>query len=364
MICKFRARFRDNLMAQFLRVKSDHTVRQMLCVIALAPPVVYASLVNYWWRVEILLSEGGRFPILLMLCLLVLIVQYWYLVYSSNRFYGFLLQLFLLSLLALTVSMVYSLIQLGPEAVNPQGQVDEVVSADASYIALILIYFGLYSLLLCCVTERMYEAARKVAGGFLVVVGILLPDIVHSYRLAKFVAPECMGYHHCNSIGALWILTLTQVAIAAAAALALLLAFTSVFVPMYIKRYFRGNVNSGSSDDLSSCDLCKEVKSIGGSVSAVSSFGSEGSAGSRGVPLRSMGSLEDRSVLALSLSASQGDVDDKAMSMQSEENLPSSSASVGSSGGVAVSMQLISAAVSGVVAGVCFSVVSRLFNRR
>ena len=93
-------------MAQFLRVKSDHTVRQMLCVIALAPPVVYASLVNYWWRVEILLSEGGRFPILLMLCLLVLIVQYWYLVYSSNRFYGFLLQLFLLSLLALTVSMV------------------------------------------------------------------------------------------------------------------------------------------------------------------------------------------------------------------------------------------------------------------
>ena len=228
MICKLRARFRDNLMAQFLRVKSDHTVRQMLCVIALAPPVVYASLVNYWWRVEILLSEGGRFPILLMLGLLVLIVQYWYLVYSSNRFYGFLLQLFLLSLLALTVSMVYVLIQLGPEAVNPQGQVDEVVSADASYIALILIYFGLYSLLLCCVTERMYEAARKVAGGFLVVVGILLPDIVHSYRLAKFVAPECMGYHHCNSIGALWILTLTQVAIAAAASLALLLAFTSV----------------------------------------------------------------------------------------------------------------------------------------
>lgn len=228
MICKLRARFRDILMAQFLRVKSDHTVRQMLCVIALAPPVVYASLVNYWWRVEILLSEGGRFPILLMLGLLVLIVQYWYLVYSLNRFYGFLLQLFLLSLLALTVSMVYVLIQLGPEAVNPQGQVDEVVSADASYIALILIYFGLYSLLLCCVTERMYEAARKVAGGFLVVVGILLPDIVHSYRLAKFIAPECMGYHHCNSIGALWILTLTQVAIAAAASLALLLAFTSV----------------------------------------------------------------------------------------------------------------------------------------
>lgn len=351
-------------MAQFLRVKSDHTVRLMLFVIALAPLVVYANLVNYWWRVEILLSEGGMVPILFMLGLLVLMVQYWCLVYSSNRFYGFLLQLFLLSLFALIVSGVYVLMQGGPEAIYPQGQVDEVVSADASYIALILIYFGLYSLLLCCVTERMYGAARQVAGGFLVVVGILLPDIVHSYRMAKFVAPECVGYHHCNSIGALSILMLTQVAIAAAAALALLLAFTSFFVPMYIKRYFRGNVNSGSSDDLSSCDLCKEVKSIGGSVSTASSFGSEGSAGSRGVPLRSMGSLEDRSVLALSLSASQGDVDDKAMSMRSEGNLPSSSASVGSSGGVAVSMQLISAAVSGVVAGVCFSIASRLFNRR
>lgn len=352
-------------MAQFLRVKADHTVQQMLFVIALAPPVVYANLVNYWWRVEILLSEGGMVPILFMLGLVVLMmVEYWYLVYSSNRFYGFLLQLFLLSLFALIVSVVYVLIQLGPEAIYPQGQVDEVVSADASYIALILIYFGLYSLLLCCVTERMYGAARQVAGGFLVVVGILLPDIVHSYRMVKFVAPECVGYHHCNSIGALSILMLTQVAIAAAAALALLLAFTSFFVPMYIKRYFRGNVNSGSSDDLSSCDLCKEVKSIGGSVSTASSFGSEGSAGSRGVPLRSMGSLEDRSVLALSLSASQGDVDDKAMSMRSEGNLPSSSASVGSSGGVAVSMQLISAAVSGVVAGVCFSIASRLFNRR
>ena len=118
-------------MAQFLRVKSDHTVRLMLFVIALAPLVVYANLVNHWWRVEILLSEGGRVPILLMLGPLVVIVQYWYLVYSSSRFYGFLLQLFLLSLFALTVSVVYVLIQPGPEVVYPQGQVDEVVSADA-----------------------------------------------------------------------------------------------------------------------------------------------------------------------------------------------------------------------------------------
>lgn len=89
MICKLRARFRDNLMAQFLRVKSDHTVRLMLFVIALAPLVVYANLVNHWWRVEILLSEGGRVPILLMLGPLVVIVQYWYLVYSSSGFMGF-----------------------------------------------------------------------------------------------------------------------------------------------------------------------------------------------------------------------------------------------------------------------------------
>ena len=32
--------------------------------------------------------------------------------------------------------------------------------------------------------------------------------------------------------------------------------------------------------------------------------------------------------------------------------------------GVAVSKQLVSAAVSGLVAGACFSVMSRLFNRR
>ena len=45
--------------------------------------------------------------------------------------------------------------------------------------------------------------------------------------------------------------------------------------------------------------------------------------------------------------------------VQATETLASASGSGG-----AVSKQLMSAAVSGVVAGVCFSVVSRLFSRR
>ena len=59
--------------------------------------------------------------------------------------------------------------------------------------------------------------------------------------------------------------------------------------------------------------------------------------------------------------------DHAAMPSRLEEARSSSSVSVGSSSGfrrVAVSKQLMSAAVSGLVAGVCFSVASRLFGRR
>ena len=78
----------------------------------------------------------------------------------------------------------------------------------------------------------------------------------------------------------------------------------------------------------------------------------------------SSGNQSDRVELSSVLSSvvtgmSQESADSMAVPVQSEDGLVSARGSGG-----AVSKQLMSAAVSGLVAGVCFSVVSRLFGRR
>jgi hypothetical protein len=116
----------------------------------------------------------------------------------------------------------------------------------------------------------------------------------------------------------------------------MLFFLSSVLVPFYARRYFRkitdladgSHLNSGNSHALMECS--------GGSVSAVSLVESDEHASRQNAALRLSGSADDVSGL---------------------EGLSSDS-------GGAVSKQLMTAAVSGVVAGVCFSVASRLFGRR
>lgn len=253
----------------------------------------------------------------------------------SYRFYLILLQLLLVSFFILCFEAAYIFIRQSPKTVNGQ-QVDEVISADSSYIALCLILVGLGVMIGYCASERMFKLSCQMIVGILAIVGILLPDILSSYRVVKVLLSECVDTSTCGDGGVLSSLSLIETTLAAAAALAMLFILSSFLVPVYAQRYSRKNADLADESHLSSGNSHNLMELNGGSVSTASLVVSDEHASRQGAALRLSGSADDVSGL-------EG---------------PSSD-----SGG-AVSKQLMTAAVSGVVAGVCFSVASRLFGRR
>jgi membrane protein len=253
----------------------------------------------------------------------------------SYWFHLFLLQLFLVSYFIFCFEEAYIFIRHSPKIVNGQ-QVGEVISADSSYIALCLILVGLGVMLTYCVSERMFKLSCQMIVGILAIVGILLPDILTSYRVVKVLLSECVDTSTCGDRGVLSSLSLIESTLAAAAALAMLFILSSILVPSYARRYFRKNADLADESHLSSGNSNNLMEFNGGSVSAVSSVVSDEHASRQGAALRLSGSADDVSGLEGSSSDS----------------------------GIATPKQLMSVAVSGVVAGVCFSVVSRLFDRR
>lgn len=253
----------------------------------------------------------------------------------SYRFYLILLQLFLVSYFIICFEAVCLLIQHSPKIVNEQ-QVGEVISADSSYIALILILVGLGVMIGYCASERMFKFSCQMIVGILAIVGILLPDILTSYRVVKVLLSGCVDTSTCGDGGVLSSLSLIESTLAAAAALAMLFILSSILVPFYAQRYFRKNADLADESHLSSGNPNNLMEFNGGSVSVVSSVVSDEHASRQGAALRLSGSADDVSGL-------KGSSSDP---------------------GIATPKQLMGAAVSGLVAGVCFSVVSRLFGRR
>ena len=252
----------------------------------------------------------------------------------SYRFYLILLQLSLVSFFILCFESAYIFIRQSPKIVNGQ-QVDEVISADSSYIALCLILVGLGVMIGYCLSERLFKLSCQMIVGILAIVGILLPDILTSYRVVKLLLSECVDTSTCGDGGVLSSLSLIESTLAAAA-LAMLFILSSILVPVYAQRYFRKNADLADESHLSSGNSHNLMECNGGSVSAVSLVVSDEHTSRQDAALRLSGSADDVSGL---------------------EGLSSDS-------GGAVSKQLMTAAVSGVVAGVCFSVASRLFGRR
>lgn len=240
----------------------------------------------------------------------------------SYWFYPILLQLFLLSHFILCFEGAYLFIRQSPKVVNVQ-HMDEVISADSSYIALFLILIGLTVMIAYCTSERMFRLSCRMIVGILAIVGILLPDVLNSYRVVKVIVSECGDNSTCGDEGVLSSLSLIESTLAAAA-LAMLFISSSIVVPFYARRYFRKNDDLANESDLSSGNSHNLLNRSDASVSSVSSVASDGS-------------VEE-------VNAMEGS---------------SSSPYV-----VAGSRQLMSAAVTGVVAGVCFSIASRLFGRR
>ncbi len=254
----------------------------------------------------------------------------------SYWFYLILLQLFLVSYFILGFEAVYIFIRHSPNIVNGQ-QVDEVISADSSYIALFLILAGLSVMIGYCASERVFKSSCQMIVGILAIVGILLPDILSSYRVVKTVLSGCGDNSTCGDESVLSSISLIESTLAAAAALAMLFVVSSILVPYYARRYFRKCVDLTTRSDLSLENSHNLLNCGGVSVSTVSQVVSDGCTTRQAVPSQLLGSGEE--VNALEGSSSGSHV-------------------------VAGSKWLMSAAVSGLVAGVCFSVVSRLFSRR
>lgn len=241
----------------------------------------------------------------------------------SYWFHLILLQLLLLSYFVLCFDGAYLFIHHSPKIVNGL-QVDEVISADSSYIALVLILIGLSVMIGYCASAQTFKLSCQMIVGILAIVGILLPDVLNSYRVVKVIASGCVDNSTCGDEGVLSSLSLIESTLAAAAALAMLFLLSSLFVPFYARRYFRKGADSAAASHSISGKAGNLLKSSDGSISAVSSVVSDGSA---------------EEVNAMEGSSSSPYV-------------------------VAGSRQLMSAAVTGVVAGVCFSIASRLFGRR
>lgn len=195
--------------------------------------------------------------------------------------------------------------------------------------------------------EDKISEVNKVIGGILVIVGILVPKLIESWSLlsVRYGDDElCDKLCKVNLLGAILQL---QMGVAYAVGLSVMLV-----IGLYaesILRFFRSCEETVS-------DGFKKYSLDGSQNSELPVSASEIAAASDtqndGVELAPGSSSTATCVL-------QETADGVASPSQPKETLASACGS-----GVAVPTQLMSAAVGGLVAGACFSVVNTLFNRR
>lgn len=217
-----------------------------------------------------------------------------------------------------------------------------VVSGYEPFFTWALFYVGAGFLLVLTSYDERRTEMKTTVGGVLVIMGILMPKVLESYSLLQA---------HCYADGCLpeessWII-LFEIAVAYAASLSMMFV-CGLFVPS-VGSYLRKFAELAGDDELEcSSAATPDSQALVSASEVVSSSDIQSDR------------VELSSVLSsVATGTSQESADGVAIPSQAKEM----QASVCGSGG-AVSKQLMSAAVSGVVAGVCFSVVSRLFSRR
>lgn len=232
--------------------------------------------------------------------------------------------------------------------------------------------------------EDKISEVNKVIGGVLAIVGILVPKLIESWSLLSAHYGEDLCDKSCKAdlLGGILVL---QMGVAYAVGLSVMLV-----IGLYaesIVRFFRSYeeevsaVSKGPSpDDSQNAEVPVPTSEIT-SASDKQNDGVELAPGSSSTatcvpqetadgvvpPVCSEETSARPTVSLASSSVSRGDGEGLTRSMESVMGPVGVSVPVESSSGsgsVAVSKQLMSAAVSGVVAGVCFSIASRLFNRR
>ena len=225
-----------------------------------------------------------------------------------------------------------------------QGVLDsEIVSFYEAYFIYGLFIVG--SLFQCVMIEHEDKISKinKVIGGVLAITGILVPKLLESWSLltVRFYENSC---GKCCRVDLLAGILQLQMGVAYAVGLAVMAAI-GLFAESIV-RFIRSKVSAmskGSSPDVSQNAEVPVPTSEITSASDKQNDGVELAPGSS----------------STSTCVPQEAADGGAIPAQAAETLASASGS-----GVDLPKRWMSAAVSGLVAGACFSVVNRLFNRR
>lgn len=228
-----------------------------------------------------------------------------------------------------------------------QGVLDsEIVSFYEAYFIYGLFIVG--SLFQCVMIEHEDKISKvnKVIGGVLAITGILVPKLLESWSLltVRFYENSCGKSCKVDLLGGILVL---QMGVAYAVGLAVMAAIGLFSGP--IVQFFR------SSEE--------EASAVSKGTSPAYSHNAEVSVPASGAAIASDKQNKESEELPASSSVatrvSQESADGAVVPAQATERLASACGPR-----VAVPKQLMSAAVSGLVASACFSVVNRLFSRR
>ena len=225
-----------------------------------------------------------------------------------------------------------------------QGVLDsEIVSFYEAYFIYGLFIVG--SLFQCVMIEHEDKVSKvnKVVGGVLAITGILVPKLLESWSLltVRFYENSC---GKCCRVDLLAGILQLQMGVAYAVGLAVMAAI-GLFAESIV-RFIRSKVSAMSKGSSPDDSQNAEVPVPASEITSASDKQNDG------VEL-APGSSSTAACVP------QEAADGVPTSSQPKETLPSACGL-----GLAVPTQLMSAAVSGLVAGACFSVVNRLFSRR
>lgn len=224
----------------------------------------------------------------------------------------------------------------------------DVITLISCFLTAILLAFSCF--------ESCARVIHLFSGGLFAIVAILMPSILEQYDLiqAYLSSMSDVQYERLFEMYNMYF--------------SMVLAFV-VFYAMYIlqsQSYVVRDDLIHHIDDSAMSVLPGEGSVVMG-ASVRSSSASHGVASQRVLPMGSAADPTNSSAMLGSSGVLHWSAGCAAMPSRAEESRTSSSIPVGSSGGfrsVAVPKQLMGAAVSGLVAGACFSVASHLFGRR
>ena len=211
-------------------------------------------------------------------------------------------------------------------------------------VVFIVVLFLVGALFQCVLIEfeDRREEMNKIVGGILIIMGIIMPELLKSWSI---LGVHC-GEESCTS-DQLEVFVLFKMGIACAVGLSVMFVVGLFSGP--IVQFFR------SSEE--------EVSAVSKGTSPADSHNAEVSVPASGAAIASDKQNKESEELPASSSVatrvSQESADGAVVPAQATERLVSSSGL-----GVTVPTLLMGAAASGLVAGACFSVVNRLFNRR